>query len=140
VCPYHSQRRLCSCVYWSRGRFSRFLGGFYSQNKLEFIYLQVPRANWVNNLRGEIFRDVQSKVPPAVRPDPLTESLIPLWRLFESCWAIEPASRPDVENAMESHKQWHAAYTRDLARCRELCSLIESNGNRLCFRRCIMDG
>ncbi|KIM21077.1 hypothetical protein M408DRAFT_81003, partial [Serendipita vermifera MAFF 305830] len=35
---------------------------------LEFIYLQKPYYNRVNNLRGQIFQDIRAGVPPAFEP------------------------------------------------------------------------
>ncbi|KIM20570.1 hypothetical protein M408DRAFT_45739, partial [Serendipita vermifera MAFF 305830] len=35
---------------------------------LEFIYLQKAYSNRINNLRGQIFRDIRAGVPPAIEP------------------------------------------------------------------------
>jgi len=56
--------------------------------------------------------DIANKKPPAHRPSSLPGTLRALWVLFESCWKLEPTSRPSAEGVMTSHKQWHAAYER----------------------------
>lgn len=89
---------------------------FCSPNDLQFIYLQLPYASRRNNLRGQIFRDIEKKRPPAVRPSSLPKSSIPLWNLFKSCWALKAASRPSVETVMASYTQWQTTYAHKLKR------------------------
>jgi hypothetical protein len=57
-----------------------------------------------------ILLDIGNEVPPALRPPSLPNTLTALWDLLESCWAVDPASRPTAENVMNSHRQWDHAY------------------------------
>jgi hypothetical protein len=63
------------------------------------------------NTGALVLRAIENKVPPATRPNSFSEETTSLWDLFESCWALEPASRPDVESVMKSHKDWHNAFS-----------------------------
>jgi len=54
--------------------------------------------------------DIGTKTPPAFRPASLPDVLNPLWDLLESCWALDPASRPTAEDVMHSQRQWHDDY------------------------------
>ena len=66
------------------------------------------------NFGGGISWAIEKKFPPATRHDSLSDASNSLWNLFESCWALEPASRPGVENVMASHKHWHVNHANDL--------------------------
>lgn len=58
--------------------------------------------------------DIGDEIPPALRPHSLPNILTPLWDLLESCWSVDPASRPIAESVMDSHRRWHDDYERDL--------------------------
>jgi hypothetical protein len=58
--------------------------------------------------------DIANKIPPAVRLLSLPDTLTPLWDLFESCWAVDPESRPTAESVMHTQRRWHDDYERDL--------------------------
>jgi hypothetical protein len=101
-------------MYWSRGESRELLTEFYSNDKFQFIYLQPPYFNASRHVRRWISRAIEDKLPPATRPDSPSEASSLLWDLFESCWELDPASRPDIESVMASHKHWHANYAHDL--------------------------
>jgi len=63
------------------------------------------------NAGALILRAIEKKLPPATRPDSLSEETTSLWDLFEFCWALEPANRPDAESVLKSHKDWHDAFS-----------------------------
>ena len=56
--------------------------------------------------------DIGNEIPPARRPSSLPDIMTPLWDLFESCWSVDPASRPTTESVMGSHRRWHDDYER----------------------------
>jgi hypothetical protein len=58
-----------------------------------------------------ILRAIEKKLPPATRPDSLSEATTSLWDLFGSCWTLEPVNRPNVESVMKSHRHWHDAFS-----------------------------
>lgn len=67
---------------------------------LEFIYLQKPYYNRVNNLRGQIFQDIRAGVPPAFEPPPQGWPSRRLWPLLQNLWNRDPFLRHSAFTAV----------------------------------------
>jgi len=47
----------------------------------------------VNNLRGQIFREIRRGIPPATKPFPRDWGSARLWPVITRCWDVDPVSR-----------------------------------------------
>lgn len=63
---------------------------------LEILFLQKPYAHHVNNMRGQIIRDIKAGTPPASTPPHREWPSRRVWRLLTSLWNPDPKMRPLV--------------------------------------------
>ncbi|PVG01330.1 kinase-like protein, partial [Serendipita vermifera] len=62
---------------------------------LKFTFLTPPYANRANNLRGQIFADIRSGLPPATFPEDMDPESESLSAIFRQTWDSDPSSRPN---------------------------------------------
>ncbi|KIM20944.1 hypothetical protein M408DRAFT_29927 [Serendipita vermifera MAFF 305830] len=84
---------------------------------LEFIYQKRPYSHRINNLRGQIIRDIRDGTPPA--PDP-KEPWSHLWLLLRSCWDKSEDSRPSATTVVRFLSTFSAPQT----------TIVDTTGDR----------
>ncbi|KIM28485.1 hypothetical protein M408DRAFT_69893, partial [Serendipita vermifera MAFF 305830] len=67
---------------------------------LEFVFLQMPYSNRINNLRGVIYSDIRKGVPPARQPGDYPYNSGFTWSLLADCWTQDPVKRPDASQVL----------------------------------------
>lgn len=62
----------------------------------------------------KIIIEISKEAPPAVRPKDTPGAVSGLWDMFERCWSLKPADRPNAETICGFLREHHERLATDL--------------------------